>query len=62
MTTTNPIEDLLTVGDVAAKLKVSIRTVRRLIKKGMLPYIRIGASQRIRPDDLKSYIAMNRVG
>lgn len=62
MTTTNPIEDLLTVGDVAAKLKVSIRTVRRLIKKGMLPYIRVGGSQRIRPDDLKSYIAMNRIG
>ena len=43
---------LLTIVDVAQVLKVSTRTVRRLIKSGALPSVTVGRSIRVRPEDL----------
>ena len=43
---------LLTVIDVAEVLRVSTRTVRRLIKSGALPSVTVGRSIRVRPEDL----------
>jgi excisionase family DNA binding protein len=48
---------LLTLHDVADRLQVSPRTVRRLIDKGELGSIRIGRCVRIRPEVLKKLIA-----
>jgi excisionase family DNA binding protein len=43
---------LLTVADVAQVLRVSTRTVRRLIKSGALPSVTVGRSIRVRLEDL----------
>lgn len=40
-------EDYLTCSEVAAVLRVSLRTVRRLIALGRIPHIRIGRQVRI---------------
>ena len=44
----------LTVAEVALALKVSERTIRRLIADGSLPAVHIGRSVRIRPADLEA--------
>lgn len=57
---TQPIEHasaLLTVGEVAAALRVSTMTVYRLINAGELPAARIGRSFRVRAEDLDRYLA-----
>ena len=51
---------LLTINDAAALLKVSPKTVRRLIKSGELPVVRIGRLVRIRPEDAADLIARKR--
>jgi excisionase family DNA binding protein len=45
-------DDLLTTSEVARYLRVSDRTVSRLIRKGQLPASRIGRAVRIRHADL----------
>jgi excisionase family DNA binding protein len=45
-------DDLLTRADVAQYLRVSDRTVSRLIRAGQLPAARIGRAVRIRQSDL----------
>ncbi len=55
-----PIEHaarLLTVGEVAAALRVSTMTVYRLINAGELRAARIGRSFRVRTEDLDRYLA-----
>jgi excisionase family DNA binding protein len=46
----------LTVGEVAALLRVSTMTVYRLINSGALPALRIGRSFRLREEDLDHYL------
>ena len=45
-------DDLLTRAEVARYLRVSDRTVSRLIRTGQLPALRIGRAVRIRQSDL----------
>ncbi|MGH9062861.1 MAG: helix-turn-helix domain-containing protein [Acidimicrobiales bacterium] len=47
----------LTVGEVAALLRVSNMTVYRLISAGSLPAVRVGKSYRLREDDVDRYLA-----
>jgi len=47
----------LTVGEVAAALRVSNMTVYRLINSGKLPALRIGRSFRLREVDLNEYLS-----
>lgn len=47
----------LTVGEVAAVLRVSNMTVYRLINAGDLPAVRVGRSFRLRDVDLDHYVA-----
>jgi excisionase family DNA binding protein len=47
---------LLTVEQVAERLSVSTRTVRRLIDSGELPAHRMGRMVRVSVDDLERYI------
>lgn len=49
-------EPLLTVGEVAALMRVSNMTVYRLIKGGQLAAIRVGKNYRIRRSDLDRYL------
>ena len=47
--------ELLTVGEVAARLRVSPVTVRRLIKSGALEAVRIGRLVRVTPEAVADY-------
>jgi excisionase family DNA binding protein len=47
---------LLTAAQVAEILNVNLRSVRRLIKAGKLPIVRIGRAVRIRPETLAALI------
>ena len=47
---------LLTAAEVAEQLNVSLRSVRRMIADGRLPFVRIGRSVRIRPEALEAMI------
>ena len=53
---------LLTVGEVAATMRVSNMTVYRLIKAGDLPAIRVGKNFRIRRSDVESYLGDRSYG
>lgn len=48
---------MLTLGDVAGALRVSVATVERLVRSGALAACAIGRSVRVRRDDLESYVA-----
>ncbi len=50
------IADLLTVGEVAADLRVSTSTVHRLIRDGSLRAHALGATYRITRDDLEVFL------
>ena len=43
---------LLTVDDVAEALRLSSRTIRRMIASGQLPVIRLGRTVRVHPSAL----------
>jgi excisionase family DNA binding protein len=48
---------LLTVGEVAATMRVSNMTVYRMIKAGQLAAIRVGKNYRIRESDVNRYLS-----
>ena len=48
---------LLTVGEVAATMRVSNMTVYRLIKNGDLPALRVGKNYRIRESDVDVFLS-----
>jgi excisionase family DNA binding protein len=52
----SPRAPLLTAAEVAEILKVSLRSVRRLIADKELPIVRIGRAVRIRPEALEAMI------
>ena len=47
---------LLTVGEVAAAIRVSNMTVYRLIKSGELPALRVGKNYRLRRIDVERFL------
>jgi len=47
---------LLTVAEVAAFLRVSERTVYRLLEAGVLPGFKVGARWRVREDKLWAFL------
>jgi excisionase family DNA binding protein len=49
-------EPLYTAAQGAERLNISVRSVRRMIKDGKLPVLRIGRSVRIRPEALAALI------
>jgi len=59
---TNALEPLLSIAQTAEVLNVSPKTVHRIIDGGKLPFIRMGKVIRIRPDDLRAYVARCRIG
>jgi excisionase family DNA binding protein len=52
----------LTITEVAERLHVSVRTVRRWIDAGDLVAHRIGGIVRIAEGDLRSFLALHREG
>jgi len=57
--TSPPLLPLMTVSETAAILHLASRTVRRLIKRGEIPAVRIGRSVRIRREDIRGIIFGN---
>jgi excisionase family DNA binding protein len=55
-----PIEQLLTVAQVADILQVCTRSVRRIIARNDLVVHRIGRQHRITQSDLETYIKVRR--
>jgi excisionase family DNA binding protein len=53
-------EPLETPQEVADRWNTSLRTVRRVVKDGELPFIRIRGQIRIRPSDRRRYERMYR--
>lgn len=54
------VRPMRTVADVAARLHVCSKTVRRLIEAGELHVHQIGRQHRIAEDDLLAFIARSR--
>ena len=48
--------ELLRIGEVAQRLKVSQMTVWRLTRRGQLPVVAIGRARRFRPEDVELLI------
>ncbi len=49
-------QELLTVAEVAAQLRVSTMTIYRLIRSGELPAVRVGRNYRVRAAELDAYL------
>jgi excisionase family DNA binding protein len=47
---------LLTAAEVAEFLNMSVRSVRRMLADGRLPFVRIGRSVRVRSEALEAMI------
>ena len=47
----------LTYGQVSAYLNVSTRTVRRWVRNGTIPHLRISSQVRFDPDEIAAFIA-----
>ena len=52
-----PIEEILTIREVADYLKVTQRTLYRLVQEGKLPAFKVGNSWRFRREDLNQWIS-----
>ena len=50
-------EDILTIREVADYLKVTERTLYRLVQDGKLPAFKVGNSWRFRREDLERWIS-----
>lgn len=51
-----PKTELLTIEETAAKLRVNLDTVRRLLRQKKLPGVKIGAQWRVSASALQAYI------
>ncbi|MBK5108489.1 MAG: helix-turn-helix domain-containing protein [Anaerolineales bacterium] len=54
-----PMEDILTVPEVAEYLKLSKSKTYRMVQQNKIPYVRIGRNVRIRKKDLLNWIEVN---
>ena len=52
---------LITVRQAADSFKVSERSIRRMLLDGSLPFVRLGRSVRIRPQDLTDFVEARTV-
>jgi len=50
-------EDILTIREVADYLKITERTLYRLVQEGKLPAFKVGNSWRFRREDLDRWIS-----
>ena len=57
-----PMRPLLTVAEVGELLRLSPRSIRRLIADGRLPVVPLGHAIRIRPQDVEALVASSGQG
>ncbi len=53
---------LLDVGEVAVRLGVTVRFVRRLVAERRIPYVKVGKFVRFDPAEVEAWIDDHRVG
>lgn len=53
-------DKVYTVLEVAARLKISERTVRRFLSAGTLAFVRVGRNVRIEESEIKAYLDARR--
>jgi excisionase family DNA binding protein len=53
--------ELLTIGEVAKLLRISVVGVRRLQQQRRIPFVKVGGSIRITKSDLVFYLTKNRI-
>ena len=54
-------DSLLSLQDAAERLNCSIKTVRRIVKRGELPANLVGRQIRIEPRDVEFYLIRNKM-
>ncbi|WP_404862921.1 helix-turn-helix domain-containing protein [Georhizobium sp. MAB10] len=59
---TNPRQLFYTIDETAEALRVSDRTIQRMIKHGKLPAYKVGSHVRVRRADLDDYLREHRFG
>lgn len=52
-----PEPELLTIKEAVAMFKIGQRTIYRLVEQGLIPSHRAGRAIRLRPADLRRYLA-----
>ena len=62
MVTSETAARLLSVSEVAVRLRVSRVTAYRLIRRGDLPAFQVGGSIRVDPDELEQFLRAARAG
>jgi excisionase family DNA binding protein len=55
------LEEMLTIEEASATLKMSVRYVRRLVAERRVVFYRLGRSVRFKPADLAAFIESGRV-
>ena len=58
--TPTPLEPLLNIDQTAALLGICSKTVRRYIREGELPSIRVVGRVRLDPADIRAFVAGHR--
>ena len=56
-----PLPETLTVDEVAAVLRISVQAVRRLLRRGELPGVRVGKLWRIPRSALEAFLSGHTV-
>lgn len=62
MESSKPLQAFLTTEEVLGCLKVTPRTVYRLIRAGELPAVRVGRQWRFRRADLENWLTAREAG
>jgi excisionase family DNA binding protein len=57
---TSNSKSFLTLQDLAARWRISVRSVRRIVARGELKVHRIGNQIRVSPDDVAAYEKLHR--
>ena len=62
MTDLSTIPQLLTIDQLAERLGITVRHVRRLVAEKRVPYLKVGKLVRFDPDEIKQWLASRRQG
>ena len=54
------METLMTIRDVAEKVRLTVAGVRKLILKKDIPYFKVGAAIRFRPSEIEEWMEKRR--
>ena len=62
MTDLSTIPQLLTIDQLAERLGITVRHVRRVVAEKRVPYLKVGKLVRFDPDQIMQWLASRRQG